>query len=89
MARATYLNKIVEKKSDLTPTLSMGVSVDHAVSMTMPFFAGLLWEAAGYQYVFLLAAGLALVNLGAAAYIKTGGNRGQEQPVAGSPGTGA
>lgn len=89
MARATYLNKIVEKKSDLTPTLSMGVSVDHAVSMTVPFFAGLLWEAAGYRYVFLLAAGLALVNLAAATYIKTDTRREQEELVAGSTGTGA
>ena len=71
MARATYLNKIVEHKADLTPTLSMGVSVDHAVSMTVPFFAGLLWEAAGYQYVFLLAAALALINFWTATYIKT------------------
>ncbi len=89
MARATYLNKIVEKKSDLTPTLSMGVTVDHAVSMTIPFFAGLLWEAAGYQYVFLLASALALVNLVAAAYINTNSNRGQEQTVTGSPGASA
>ncbi|KJS16079.1 MAG: MFS transporter [Peptococcaceae bacterium BRH_c4b] len=72
MARATYLNKIVEHKADLTPTLSMGVSMDHAISMTVPFFAGLLWEVAGYQYVFLLAAALALINFWAATHIKTG-----------------
>ncbi|MFZ5649848.1 MAG: MFS transporter [Bacillota bacterium] len=71
MARATYLNKIVEEKNDLTPTLSMGISVDHAVSMTIPFFAGLLWEAMGFRYVFLVAAILALINFWAATYIKT------------------
>jgi len=71
MARATYLNKIVENKSDLTPTLSMGVSVDHIVSMTVPFFAGLLWEHIGFKYVFLTAAALALVNFWAATYIRT------------------
>lgn len=71
MARATYLNKIVESKSDLTPTLSMGVSVDHAVSMTIPFFAGLLWESMGFKYVFLMAAVLAFINFWVAAHIKT------------------
>lgn len=72
MARATYLNKIVENKSDLTPTLSMGVSVDHAVSMSIPFFAGLLWESMGFRYVFLTAAFLALLNFWAATRIRTG-----------------
>ncbi|KJR96890.1 MAG: MFS transporter [Peptococcaceae bacterium BRH_c4a] len=72
MARTTYLNKIVEKREDLTPTLSMGLSVDHAVSMTIPFFAGLLWELVGFRYVFLVAALLALANFWAATYIRTG-----------------
>lgn len=71
MARATYLNKIIERKDDLTPTLSMGVSVDHAVSMSIPFFAGLLWESVGFRYVFLVAAILAVVNFWAATFIKT------------------
>lgn len=79
MARATYLNKIVDSRGDLTPTLSMGVTVDHAVSMTIPFFAGLLWESMGYRYVFLVAAALAAVNFGAATFIRTGGSRFQRQ----------
>lgn len=83
MARATYLNKIVEHKSDLTPTLSMGVSVDHTVSMTIPFFAGLLWEFMGFRYVFLLAAVLAMINFWAATRIKTGGSQVQI-PAAGA-----
>lgn len=79
MARATYLNKIVESRGDLTPTLSMGVTVDHAVSMTIPFFAGLLWELAGYRYVFLVAAALAAINFVVATFIRTGGSRFQKQ----------
>lgn len=71
MARTTFLNKIIESKSDLTPTLSMGVSIDHIVSMSVPFFAGLLWEYMGFKYVFLLAAVLAMVNFLTARYIST------------------
>jgi MFS family permease len=74
MARATYLNKIVDDRADLTPTLSMGVTVDHAVSMTIPFFAGLLWESMGYRYVFLVAAALAVINFIAATFIPAGGS---------------
>ena len=47
---------ILEKPSDLTPTLSMGLSIEHLVSMTTPIAAGMLWMAYGYEWVFCLAA---------------------------------
>ncbi|ABO49883.1 conserved hypothetical protein [Desulforamulus reducens MI-1] len=71
MARATYLNKIIDSPEDLTPTLSMGLTIDHLVSMTIPFFGGLLWMQLGYQYVFLAAAFIALLNLITAFRIHT------------------
>ncbi len=71
MARTTYLNKIVDSPADLTPTLSMGITIDHLVSMSIPFFGGLLWMKFGYQYVFVVAAVIALINLFAAFQIKT------------------
>jgi hypothetical protein len=46
------------------------VTLDHAVSMTIPFFGGLLWAAFGYQYVFLAAAAVALVYLGVASRVR-------------------
>ncbi|MEW6697876.1 MAG: MFS transporter [Bacillota bacterium] len=73
MARATYLNKIADSPDDLTPTLSMGLTIDHVVSMTIPFFGGLLWMVLGYQYVFLVAAIIALLNFYAALKIPTPG----------------
>lgn len=72
MARTTYLNKIVDSPGDLTPTLSMGLTIDHAVSMTIPFFGGLVWMKFGYQYVFLIAAVIALVNFLVALRINAG-----------------
>lgn len=74
MARTTYLNKIVDSPSDLTPTLSMGLTIDHAVSMTIPFLGGLVWMKFGYQYVFLIAAVIASLNFLAALRINTGEN---------------
>jgi hypothetical protein len=40
----------------------MGVSIDHAVSMVIPWLGGFLWNAAGYEAVFMVGAVLALGN---------------------------
>lgn len=63
MARSTYVKKIAVAPEDVTPTLSVGISVDHVVSMSIPFLGGLLWAYAGYKYVFLAATAVAISNL--------------------------
>jgi MFS family permease len=73
MARSTYLSKIVEDKADLMPSLSMGVSIDHFVSMSIPTLGGLLWMRAGYEYVFLAAAGIAALMLIAVRFVRVPG----------------
>lgn len=69
MARTTYLNRIADTPDDIAPTLSMGLTLDHAVSMTIPLAGGLLWAHFGYMPVFLTAGVLAIINLIAANYI--------------------
>jgi predicted MFS family arabinose efflux permease len=66
MARATYLKKIARRPEDVTPTLTMGVSIDHVFSITIAVVSGAIWAAVGYRWVFLLGACLALGNLAAA-----------------------
>lgn len=66
MARATYLKKIIVKEDDLMPTLSAGISIDHIVSMTIPFLGGYIWYSmgqTGYKYVFLGGSVIAVINL--------------------------
>jgi predicted MFS family arabinose efflux permease len=63
MARSTYVKKIAVHPDDVTPTLSAGISFDHVVSMSVPFLGGILWASMGYKYVFLAAAGIAVINL--------------------------
>lgn len=63
MARSTYLKKIAVHPDDVSRTLATGTSLDHIVSMTIPFFGGMLWTKFGYEYVFLAAAGIAVINL--------------------------
>ncbi|MEN6348825.1 MAG: MFS transporter [Syntrophomonas sp.] len=69
MARATYLNRIAESPADVAPTLSMGATLDHAVSMSVPLLGGILWSRYGFQWVFVSAAVIAFINMGAALFI--------------------
>ncbi len=63
MARTTYLTRIAGCPADIVPTLGLGGTLDHAVSMLVPVGAGLLWVFAGPWSVFVLAALVALANL--------------------------
>jgi len=60
VARTTYLKKIADDPSDITPTISMGITIDHAVAMTLPVLSGYIWEAYGFRWVFILAGVIAL-----------------------------
>jgi len=70
IARATYLDKIAASEADIHASLSLGVSIDHAVSMSIPTLGGLIWVLYGFPYVFAGAAVIAAVNLVAAACLR-------------------
>jgi predicted MFS family arabinose efflux permease len=62
VARTTYLKKIAKDPADITPTISLGITIDHAVAMSLPVLSGYLWEAWGFEWVFLLAGAIALAG---------------------------
>lgn len=62
MALNTYVNHVAPK-SEHTPTLSMGVAMNHVASVTMPLVGGLLWRYAGYEWTFLIGACAAAVSV--------------------------
>ena len=73
MARATYLRKIALKDEDVSPTLSLGISIDHVMSMFLPVLGGIVWYgsgSSGYKYVFLGGAVVAVLNFFSARLIK-------------------
>ncbi len=70
MARSTYLKKIALSPDDVSPTLSMGISMDHVVAMIIPWLGGLLWATLGYEAVFIAGACIALVNFAITRGIK-------------------
>jgi predicted MFS family arabinose efflux permease len=77
MARTTYLHKLLVCEEDFTPTLSLGVSIDHVVAMTVPTLGGLLWEKFGYEAIFVVAALIAAINFWTAGRVKTSPNQPQ------------
>jgi predicted MFS family arabinose efflux permease len=62
MARATYMKKIALRSEDVQPALTIGQSMDHVVSIAVALLGGVIWNVYGYQYVFLLGMGIAVVN---------------------------
>jgi predicted MFS family arabinose efflux permease len=71
IARTTYLKKIADDPADITPTISMGITIDHAVAMTLPILSGYIWEAYGFQWVFILAGTFAVVGFFVCLQIRT------------------
>jgi predicted MFS family arabinose efflux permease len=70
MARATYLKKIAVQPGDVSQTLMMGVTIDHAFSILIALAGGLIWTRLGFEYVFLLGAVIAGVNLYSASRLR-------------------
>jgi predicted MFS family arabinose efflux permease len=65
MARITYMKKIALKSEDVSPSLSLGISLDHVVTLVLPILGGLAWSKGGpggYKYVFMGGAVIALMN---------------------------
>jgi predicted MFS family arabinose efflux permease len=62
VARTTYLKKIAIDPADITPTISLGITIDHAVAMTLPILSGYLWKSYGYEWVFILASAVAVAG---------------------------
>jgi MFS family permease len=63
MARDVYIARIAARPEDVAPTLSLGVTINHAVSMSVPAVGGLLWLRYGHSSVFLACGGIAVLML--------------------------
>ncbi len=60
-SRAVYVSRLTDSPQELASTLSMGISVNHIVSMMIPAVAGMIWDGYGYQRLFAAAAVFALL----------------------------
>ncbi len=75
MVRNLYMRSIAVSKEDISPTLTLGQSMDHIVSITMAVIGGFIWTNVGPQYVFFIAAAFSLANWFVASHV-------QEKPAA-------
>jgi predicted MFS family arabinose efflux permease len=71
MTRAVYIRDIAVDPADVTPTLTVGMAIDHVIAIGGSAVCGLIWEHFGPEYVFLIAGILAVMNFIAATGIKT------------------
>lgn len=79
MIRSLYLRNIALRPSDIGPTLTMGQSMDHIVSILCATLGGIVWSAWGPQYVFFLAALFSGVNFVVARIANINETAGQRQ----------
>jgi len=69
MARSMYIKKIAMDKSHIQPALTTGVTIDHIFSISIALLGGVIWNAFGFQYVFLLGILIAMMNFLAVSFI--------------------
>ena len=70
IVRTVYLKTIAIVPEDITPTLSLGISMDHVMSICFAMLGGVIWYNYGPQYIFFLVAGLSFINLYVAVKLK-------------------
>lgn len=70
MVNAIYLRSIALDESEVTATLSTGVSLDHIVSILAAMAGGFVWQYWGSHWLFFIAAFLSLVNIVVAWLVK-------------------
>jgi len=78
MARSTYIRKIARQPADVQPALTASVTIDHVFSITVALLGGVIWNRFGFQYVFLLGVGIALINFVVALQVRTPKAQGTE-----------
>ena len=72
MVHSYMMRSIALDPSEVTRTLSVGLSVDHIMAIIASPVMGLIWHAWGVQYVFYLAALSALFQVAAAGMTRNG-----------------
>jgi len=70
MVRNIYMRSIAVDVNDVTPTLAMGMALDHVITIGAAIFCGWLWWEFGPQYVFVFAGLLSAANMLVAMTIK-------------------
>lgn len=68
--RTIYLKNILVEESDLTKTLTMGLSLDHCVTIMFAVLGGFIWTRFGAEFIFYGVSLLSFVNVFVAWKVK-------------------
>ena len=68
--RTIYLKNILVEEGDLTKTLTMGLSLDHCVTILFAVLGGLIWTRFGAEYIFYGVSLLSFINILVAYKVK-------------------
>jgi MFS family permease len=63
MVRSIYVRQIAQCDEDVTPTLAVGMSLDHIVGISSAILGGFIWHNWGPWWVFVFSSFLAVGNL--------------------------
>ena len=63
MVRSVYMRSVAISPEEVTPTLSLGMSLDHVLSILSAILCGWIWKSLGPQHVFIFAALLSVCNM--------------------------
>ena len=76
IVRSIYMRSLALMPEDVTPSLTMGMAIDHVIAIGGSIICGSIWLIFGPEYVFIVAAVLSVGNMITAMGIKTRtGNR--------------
>jgi predicted MFS family arabinose efflux permease len=82
VALTTYVSRIAPA-SERTPTLSMGVAMNHIAAVAMPFLGGVLWNNLGFRWAFLIGIPAAVASISVVLRLPAVTSAGTGRPVAG------
>jgi predicted MFS family arabinose efflux permease len=82
MTRSIYMRSIALAPEDVTPSLSLGMSIDHVLAIAGSAVCGVIWQVWGPEYVFVLAGVMSLGNLLVARGIKLSVDKEKEKETA-------
>ena len=73
MASNVYVQDLSDNQDEVKATISMGVSINHVITVFIALFGGWIWKALGIETLFVVSAILGLCNSAYAATIKVPG----------------
>jgi predicted MFS family arabinose efflux permease len=71
IAVEAYFQKIALFPHEITPNLSLGMTINHIAAVIIPVVGGVVWETLGGRYTFLIGVAIVVVSLVLVQWVRT------------------